>query len=276
MYALSEGPTRGWTSPSIIGTGVAGIVLLVALVRYELRVPSPMIHFRLVGNRLFRSTTIVLLVGMAAFLGTLYAIALFFQDGLGLSALDAGLSTFPEAVGVMIGAQISTRLYPILGPRRLMAAGLIAVAVLALCLTTVGFTTSLWLVRFLMFLLGIAISHVFTPTQAAAFATISPAETGRASTLFNTGRQVGSALGVAILTTVMSAVGVTHVVHGHVQANLAAFHAAFIFAAALAVSAAVFAFFTVEDADAASTMVRRPSKKAQQHQADVELAASVG
>ncbi|HEX3899264.1 MAG TPA: hypothetical protein VHW74_08830, partial [Mycobacteriales bacterium] len=65
-------------------------------------------------------------------------------------------------------------------------------------------------------------------------------------------------------------------VHGHVQANLAAFHAAFIFAAALAVSAAVFAFFTVEDADAASTMVRRPSKKAQQHQADVELAASVG
>jgi EmrB/QacA subfamily drug resistance transporter len=276
MYALSEGPTRGWSSPWILGTGVAGIVLLIALVRYELRVPTPMIHFRLVGNRLFRSTTIVLLVGMAAFLGTLYAIALFFQDGLGLSALDAGLSTFPEAVGVMIGSQISTRLYPIFGPRRLMAAGLICVAVLALSLTAVGFSTSLWLVRFLMFLIGIAISHVFTPTQAAAFATISPAETGRASTLFNTGRQVGSALGVAVLTTVMSAVGVTHLVHGHREANLAAFHAAFVFAAALAVAAAVFAFFTVEDADAASTMVRRPSKKAQQRQVEAELAASVG
>lgn len=276
MYALSEGPARGWGSPAIVGSGIAGLVLLTALVRYELRVPSPMIHFRLVGNRLFRSTTVVLLIGMAAFLGTLYAVALFFQDGLGLSALDAGLSTFPEAVGVMVGSQISTRLYPIFGPRRLMAAGLIGVAVLALSLTAVGFTTSLWLVRFLMFLLGIAISHVFTPTQAAAFATISQAETGRASTLFNTGRQVGSALGVAILTTVMSAVGITHLVHGQVQANLAAFHAAFVVAAALAVSAAVFAFFTINDADAAPTMVRRPSKKVQQHQAEAELAAAAG
>lgn len=276
MYALSEGPARGWGSPAIVGSGIAGLVLLTALVRYELRVPSPMIHFRLVGNRLFRSTTVVLLIGMAAFLGTLYAVALFFQDGLGLSALDAGLSTFPEAVGVMVGSQISTRLYPIFGPRRLMAAGLIGVAVLALSLTAVGFTTSLWLVRFLMFLLGIAISHVFTPTQAAAFATISQAETGRASTLFNTGRQVGSALGVAILTTVMSAVGITHLVHGQVQANLAAFHAAFVVAAALAVSAAVFAFFTIDDADAAPTMVRRPSKKVQQHQAEAELAAAAG
>ena len=276
MYALSEGPARGWGSPAIVGAGIAGLVLLTALVRYELRVPSPMIYFRLVGNRLFRSTTVVLLIGMAAFLGTLYAVALFFQDGLGLSALDAGLGTFPEAVGVMVGSQISTRLYPIFGPRRLMASGLIGVAVLALSLTAVGFTTSLWLVRFLMFLLGIAISHVFAPTQAAAFATISQAETGRASTLFNTGRQVGSALGVAILTTVMSAVGVTHLVHGHVQANLAAFHAAFVVAAALAVSAAVFAFFTIDDADAAPTMVRRPSKKVQQHQADAELAAAAG
>ncbi|HWA67272.1 MAG TPA: MDR family MFS transporter [Mycobacteriales bacterium] len=276
MYALSEGPSRGWGSPTILGLAVAGVVLLALLVRYELAHAHPMIDLHLIGNRLFRSSTIVLFIGMAAFLGTLYVVALFFQVGLGLSALNAGLSTFPEAIGVMIGAQISTRLYPEVGPRRLIAAGLTGVAVLALCMTFIGFGTSLWLVRGLMFLLGLSIAHVFTPVQAAAFATISQASTGRGSTLFNTARQVGSALGVAILTTVISAVGVTRLVHGHPHANLRAFHAAFVVSAALALCAAVFAFFTVSDEDAAPTMVKRPSKRAQQRQADAELAAATG
>ena len=262
MYALSEGPNRGWGSAPIIGIGAIGLALLVALVYWELRVEQPMVDLRLYGNRLFRSTSVVILVGMAAFLGSLYVVALFFQDGLGLTALNAGLSTFPEAIGVMVGSQISTRLYPMVGPRRLMAGGLVAVAAFALVMTQVGFGTNLWLVRILMFALGVSISHVFTPTQAAAFATISHASTGRASTLFNSARQVGSALGVAILTTVISGVGVVHEVSGHSEANLAAFHWAFVTAAGLALVAACVAF-TVVDADAAPTMVRRQSSKEQ-------------
>ncbi|HVY10706.1 MAG TPA: MDR family MFS transporter [Mycobacteriales bacterium] len=275
MYALSEGPSRGWTSPLIIAIGIAGIALLVALVRYELWVSAPMIDLRLVGNRLFRSSTLIIFIGMAAFLGTLYVVALFFQDGLGLTALNAGLSTFPEAIGVMIGAQISTRLYPDIGPRRLIAGGLVCVALLALAMTLVGFSTSLWVPRVLMFLLGLSIAHVFTPTQAAAFATISLPSTGRASTLFNTSRQLGSAVGVAILTTVISAVGVAHQFHGRSQANLAAFHWAFVVAAGLALVAARFAL-TVVDADAAPTMVKRPSKRAIARQASAELATQHG
>ncbi|HVT64662.1 MAG TPA: MDR family MFS transporter [Mycobacteriales bacterium] len=273
MYALSEGPSRGWTSPLILGIGLGGLALLAALVRYELRVDSPMIDLRLVGNRLFRSTTIVLFITMAAFLGTLYVVALFFQAGLGLSALNAGLSTFPEALGVMVGVQIATRLYPYVGPRRLMMSGLTGVAGLALAMATVGFSTSLWIPRVIMFFIGVSIAHVFSPTQAAAFATISNAATGRGSTLFNTARQVGSALGVAILTTVISAVGVVHGERGHTQPNLAAFHWAFVVAAGIALVAASFAY-TVIDADAAPTMVKR-AKKGQERPAETELAASV-
>ncbi|HVV74934.1 MAG TPA: DHA2 family efflux MFS transporter permease subunit [Mycobacteriales bacterium] len=273
MYALSEGPSRGWSSPLILGIGIAGLVLLAVLVRYELGVESPMIDLRLVGNRLFRSTTVVLFITMAAFLGTLYVVALFFQDGLGLSALNAGLSTFPEALGVMVGVQIATRTYPYVGPRRLMMAGLTGVAALALAMTAVGFSTSLWVPRIIMFFIGVSIAHVFSPTQAAAFATISNAATGRGSTLFNTARQVGSALGVAILTTVISAVGVVHVVGGHPRPNLAAFHWAFVVAAGIALIAASFAY-TVVDADAAPTMVKRV-KKGKERQAEAELAAAV-
>jgi EmrB/QacA subfamily drug resistance transporter len=256
MYALSEGPVHGWSSPRIVILGVVGVVLLATLVRFELRQAQPMIDFRLISNRLFRRTTIVLFIGVAAFLGTLYLAALFFQDGLGLSALGSGLNTFPEAIGVMIGAQFATRIYANFGPRRLMTAGMVAVAAVVGGLGLVGFGTSLWVIRALMFCLGLSVSQVFVPAQAAAFATVSPAEMGRASTLFNTARQVGSALGVAVLTTVISAVGVEHVVNHHAVANLAAFHWAFAAAAVIALFAA-WVCLGINDADAAPTMKAR-------------------
>jgi EmrB/QacA subfamily drug resistance transporter len=261
MYALSEGPSRGWTSSSIVGLGVVGAIILAIFVRFELQHDRPLIDLRQFGNTLFRTTTIVLFIGMAAFLGTLYLVALFFQNGLGLSALGSGLSTFPEAIGVMIGAQFATRLYAEFGPRRLMTTGLICVAAVIGSLSLVGFSTNLWVVRALMFALGLSISHVFVPSQAAAFATISPATMGRASTLFNTARQVGSAAGVAVLTTVISAVGVFHFVHGHRAPNLAAFHWAFATAAIIALAAAAVAW-TIDDRDAAPTMKPKRAKAA--------------
>jgi hypothetical protein len=101
-----------------VSPGLAGIVLLAGLVWTEKRTPQPIVRLRLLADRLFASTTAVMFTGMMAFLGSLYLMVLFLQDGLGLSALDAGLSTFPEAIGVMAGAQIAGRLYPRFGPRR--------------------------------------------------------------------------------------------------------------------------------------------------------------
>jgi EmrB/QacA subfamily drug resistance transporter len=270
MYAVTEGPTHGWSSPRIVILGLVGVALLAEFARYELRHPQPMIDLRLIGNRLFRTTTSVLFIGMAAFLGTLYLVALFFQDGLGMTALQSGLSTFPEAIGVMIGAQFATRLYANFGPRRLMTIGLVCVAAVIGGFILVGFDTSIWIIRTLMFALGLAISHVFVPSQAAAFATISSAATGRASTLFNTARQVGSAAGVAILTTVISAVGVVHQVGGTPAPNLAAFHWAFAVAAVIALGAATVAW-QINDADAAPTMKPKAGKSAK----DRELAPAV-
>jgi uncharacterized YccA/Bax inhibitor family protein len=101
------------------------------------------------------------------------------------------------------------------------------------------------------------------PTQAATFAKISPADTGRASTLFNTGRQVGSAVGVAVLSTVLIGIGATHSVAGVVHPDLRAYHLAFATAAAFAVVAAVCSL-SIHDVDAAETMVRRGRPKAAQ------------
>jgi MFS family permease len=206
---------------------------------------------------LFRSMTVVIFLGMAAFLGTLYLVALFFQCGLGLSALGSGLSTFPEALGVMAGTQLAMRIYPKLGPRRLAIGGLAGVATSISLMTLVGFSTNLWWIRAIMLLLGVAMAHVFAPSQAAAFATITSAATGRASTLFNASRQLGSAVGIATLTTVIATIGTTHQIAGHLTPQLSAYHWAFVTAAAVALLATALAF-TMDDKAAAPTM--RPDR----------------
>ncbi|HET6793106.1 MAG TPA: MDR family MFS transporter [Acidimicrobiales bacterium] len=257
MYAISEGPSRGWGSALIAGLGIAGAVAIAALVAYELRRRDPLIDFRLLRDRGFRTTTVVMFLGTSAFLGVLYVVALFFQVGLGASPLVSGLSTFPEAIGVMVGAQVATRIYPRIGPRRIIAAGLTGVATMTSLMALVGFSTSLWWMRLLMFLLGLSMAHVFVPSQAAAFATISPARTGRASTLFNAQRQLGSALGVAVLSTVLALVGTSTRVGAAVEPHLASYHLAFLTAALVALAAAACTYW-IRDSDAASTMAPRP------------------
>ena len=120
----------------------------------------------------------------------------------------------------MIGAQFASRLiYPRFGPRRHITSASSGSRSMLL-LTQIGLTTNLWLMRGLMFLLGLMVAQIFVPGQAAAFAKISPAATGRASTLFNTGRQVGSAVGVAVLSTVLIGVGSTQAAGGISHPNL--------------------------------------------------------
>jgi EmrB/QacA subfamily drug resistance transporter len=257
MYALSEGPNYGWISPGILISGIVGLVILVVFVFVEVRLSHPMLDLRLYRNRVFRTGNLISLFSGAGFLGLLYAAPLFLQEARGVSALTSGLTTFPEAVGVLIGTQIAARLYPDTGPRRLIFGGLFGVAIVMGLMTTIGQETSLWLMRLLMLLIGVGMAFSFTSVQAAAFATISSAETGQASALYNAQRQVGASLGVAFISTVMSAVGMTQMsAGGTVVPNLAAYHFAFVAAAILVMISAIWGLL-VRDSDAASTMRRR-------------------
>src|SRR5262249_40236758 len=124
MYGVSEGPLRSWSSPVVVAACLTGVALLTTFVFVELRTPKPLVDLHLLRGRLFRSTNIVMFLAAAAFLGTLYLIPLYFQDARGLTPLQSGLSTFPEAFGVMIGAQFASRLiYPRIGPRRHITGG---------------------------------------------------------------------------------------------------------------------------------------------------------
>ncbi len=257
MYSLSEGPSSGWTSANILGSAIVGMFLLGAFVVIELRKQEPMIDLRLLHDRLFRTTNLVSLFSSAGFLGVLFVGPLFLQEALGVSALTSGLTTFPEAIGVVLSTQVVARLYPRIGPRRLMAGGLTGVAIMMALLSLVGQDTNLWVMRVLMFLIGAGMAYAFLPLRTAAFATISSTSTGRASAFYSAQNQLGAAIGVAVLGSVLSVMSPTTLSPtGTVEPNLAAYHAAFLAAAVLALIAACIAL-TISDRDAAGTMRRK-------------------
>jgi EmrB/QacA subfamily drug resistance transporter len=249
MYGLSEGPSHGWTSPSIVGPVIGGLAVLIAFVVVELRSPAPMVELRLLTNRLFRSTMVAFFFATAGFIGSLFLIPLFLQVVQGASPLESGLTTFPEAIGVITSTQFVARLYPRVGPRRLMIGGLLGLATSITLMALIGLQSDPWVVRGLMFLIGASMAFMFLPNQAASMATISRAQTGRATTIFNVQRQLGAAVGVAALSTVLSLVS-----GSESGANTAPPYRAALFTAAGFALVGAMAASTVPDEEAAETM----------------------
>ncbi|MFM2078253.1 MAG: hypothetical protein RJA49_2143 [Actinomycetota bacterium] len=261
VYSLSEGPRAGWTSTLVLGTFAAGIVCGLLTVYVELRVDNPMLDLRLFGNRMFRQCNTVSFFSIASFLGVTFVMPIYLQNLRGMSALASGLTTFPQAFGVMISSLIAGRVYATVGPRRLMSGGFFAAAMAISLYTMLEIDTSLWLIRGLMLLRGLCMGFAFVPMQAASYATIPPAQNGRASSLFSTQRQVGVSFGVAVLASVLVSYGALSpgLTPDGIAHALTGIHIAFGIAVGFAVLAAFFALF-IRDEDAKATMVARSRK----------------
>jgi MFS family permease len=188
----------------VLGAGLGGLALLAALVAVERRAAAPLLELRLFGDRLFRSANLAFFLSAASLVATLFLLPLFLQGQRGLSALASVLTILPQGLGVAVAAPLADRLYTRVGPRRLIALGLAGTAVATALLALVDLGTDLWWLRALILLRGVAIGLTIVPVGAATFAAIAPADMGRASALFNANRQVASAVGVAVLATVLA------------------------------------------------------------------------
>ena len=259
LFALTQGPEKGWTSAVVAVTGTVGLAMFVLLVVVETRNPDPMLALRLFRERMFRNANIVLTLTYGSFIGVIFLLPLYLQTLRGYSAFESGLTTFPQAIGVIVSSQVVGRLYHSVGPRRLIVFGMLAMAIVTAPLAFVGFHTGLWQIRALMFARGIAMAFAFVPMQATTFANIAPADTGRASAIYSTQRQVAAALGVATLGTVLASH--LHAATGATpdpQAALNGFRAAFAVGTVLVLFASLSGLL-IRDEDAASTIRPRTS-----------------
>jgi predicted MFS family arabinose efflux permease len=138
-----------------------------------------------------------------------------------------------------------------------MVGSLIFVTLMISAFTLFDLTLNLWLVRLLMFLIGSGMSFVFLCTRVTTFATIPPESLGRASALNNALNQIGSALGVAVVSSVLAEIGMTQIgADGSMITNLSAYHIAFVAAAVLALTGSVYSL-AMSDREAAHTMRHR-------------------
>ena len=277
MYGLAEAGERGFDDPRVLAFILGGLAILAAFALVELRTREPMIDMRLFQNRLFATANFVQVVAFAGLMGGLFLLPLFLQSPAtkGLGAFDSGLTTFPQAIGVVTMVQVSSRLYPRIGPRRLLVVGLLGVTLTTVAFLFIDVGTSLWWIRGVMFARGCFFSFILICLQTATFATIAAPQMGRASAISSAGRQVGASFGVALLATALTSRLTAHDTSlapgADSGATVDAFHEAFAIAAVLTLIGAA-ASLLIRDEEAAVSM-RREEPSAEEQAAPVPVTA---
>lgn len=206
IYTLSTGPENGWFSVATLTTGLIGVLAITALIRIELSLDDPMLQLRLFANRLFRQVNIAASMVYAGFFGWIFVLPLYMQTLRGFSATESGLVQAPQAAAVFIVSNLlGKRVYRAVGPRRLMIVGSAATAVFTGGFYFADLDTPIGLIAMGAFLRGAAVGMVFVSIQTAVYASISNADTARATSVFNTQRQIAFAGGVALAASVIAA-----------------------------------------------------------------------
>jgi len=203
VYAASQATIKGWGSTPVIAALAAAAVLLAAFAMIEARSAAPLVPLGILRRRsLAVGNTVMACLGVVMTSGFFF-LSLYLQQSLGYSALRTGAAIVPMTVLLAAGPLAAKRLLPRFGPRFLTLAGGI--------LTTAGVA---WLsllpdhsdypARILgpMLVIGAGIGFSLLPLAASATAGIEPRYAGLASGLFNTARQLGGAIGLAVLVTI--------------------------------------------------------------------------
>ena len=208
LYGLSVAAERGegLDSPRALAFIVAGLLLLVALVYVELRTDHPMLDMRLFRDRGFAIGNLLGFILFSGVVGGLFLYPLFLQNPQlkGLSPLESGLTTFPQAIGVALAMPFAGRLFNRVGGKPMIVIGMVLFTLSTLLLTRLDVDTSDWYVRGVLVLRGMGMGMMFVSVQTVTMYGIRGPAMGRASSVFNSTRQVAGSFGVAVFATVLA------------------------------------------------------------------------
>ncbi len=263
IYGIVNTTTNSWTSAQTLGTLAAAVVLLALFILIEAKLSShPLMPLRLFRSRSVSGANLSMFLVGGGFFAMFYFLTLYLQDVLGYDPIKAGLAFLPSSAAIIVGTQISARLVSKLGPRPLLVIGLTISGVGLLLLGHVGATSSFAtavLVPSMLATFGVGMG--FTPLAIAGTAGVAYDESGLASGILNTSRQVGGSIGLAALATLaldqtnsrLHQAGATH--SGALSALTSGYTHAFTVAALLSFAAAVAALI-IPTIKAAGAMTR--------------------
>ncbi len=205
VYALIEGNSFGWTSPTILALFGLAIVGFIAFAVLELSQKTPLFDMRLLTNGTFVGANIVAVLVSLAMFGMFFFISLFMQNILGYTAVGAGAAFLPMTLLITVAAPLAGRVVDRIGPRWVMTFGMLCLTGALFLLSRIDASTTFWTLLPALLLGGVGMASTMSPMTAAALSAVPQEKAGVGSGMLNTFRQVGGALGIALIGAILAA-----------------------------------------------------------------------
>src|SRR3954466_7674559 len=204
VYGIIEATPRGWTDPLVLGCFAVSAVLATAFIAWERRVASPMLPLAFFRNPNFTVASAGVGLVFFAMMGSVFAFTQYLQFAHGYSALEAGAAMLPLALGLVIGSGVSNRLTQRVGRTYVIAGGLIGVAVVLS--TSLAWTPDMApaLLGLVTFGLALSMGSAMAPATESVMSAVPEARAGVGSAMSDVTRQVGGALGVAVIGSIIA------------------------------------------------------------------------
>ncbi len=204
LYAIIEAPTEGWGEPIILGTLFAGLALLVGFALWERHCDHPMLDVSFFANPRFSAASASITLVFFAMFGSIFLLTQYFQFVLGYTPLETGIRMLPFAASMMVVAPLSSRVVDRLGSKVTVATGLGMVTAGLLSMTMLQVDSPYPHVVWRLMLMAAGMGLTMAPATDSVMGSLPLAKAGVGSAVNDTTRQVGGALGVAIIGSVLA------------------------------------------------------------------------
>ncbi|MFS4109723.1 MFS transporter [Streptomyces sp. PD-S100-1] len=201
---IKGGELADFTDPKVLATIIAGVVVLAAFILFEKRSDHPSLDVTYFKNKVFSAAMAAIALVFFALMGVTFFSVFYTQSVRGYSPLQSGLLMIPLAAAQMIFAPRARLVVDRFGYRATTTAGLALLAGMLGAFAAFDADTPIWLLEVVFFLMGAGMAHIMTPTSVVIMQALPREKAGSASALSNTFRQVGGALGIAVLGSVLS------------------------------------------------------------------------
>ncbi len=204
LFGIIEGPGRGWTDSLVLAAFGIGLIGLASFIAWELYVDEPMLDMRFFRNPRFSAANGAITLTFFAMFGSLFLMTQYWQLVHGYDALGAGVRMIPYAVAMMVVAPLSARIVERVGSKRVITAGLLVIAAALYGLSFIHATTSYPRVITLFTLMAVGMGMVMAPATESVMGSLPREKAGVGSAVNDTTRQMGGALGVAIIGSIVA------------------------------------------------------------------------
>jgi EmrB/QacA subfamily drug resistance transporter len=204
--AIIEAPTRGWTGGFTLAEAGLGFALLACFVAFELRSDHPLIDLRIFSNRAFAAAAGAVTVIFFSLFGSLFALTQYLQLVHGYTPFGAGVRALPFALAMGAMSPLSAQLAKRIGPRVVISSGLVLMSGGLLALSTAGVHTAYPPLALFVAVMGAGMGLVMAPASTIIMETVPAEQAGAGSAVNDTVREVGGALGIAVVGSVVAAI----------------------------------------------------------------------